>query len=225
MVRARRVENERTNMPDTDSDDSDAGIAPPPNLLAQHLSSLTAQADCSDDEDDGDGSGKAPAGVNAATAPASSSSAASACALSAAAADNAENSKPSQLPSADAALESTDGREESFLHIDGPEFDASKGFKPPPTTHADLLPVVDDRLGVGGGSRRSAASSAEPAEQRYHPEENFGVAKGQVRLRGSVCLETDDERGRRVRYGAHQMLKADPWSDCNPNRPMKRGKH
>jgi hypothetical protein len=27
-----------------------------------------------------------------------------------------------------------------------------------------------------------------------------------------------------VRYGAHQMLKADPWSDCNPNFPMHSGK-
>ena len=30
------------------------------------------------------------------------------------------------------------------------------------------------------------------------------------------------ERGRRVRYGAPAMLKADPWSDCNPNFAMRR---
>ena len=35
-----------------------------------------------------------------------------------------------------------------------------------------------------------------------------------------VCHETDDERGRRVRYGAHAMIAADPWSACNPNFSM-----
>ena len=44
-----------------------------------------------------------------------------------------------------------------------------------------------------------------------------GTQPGAVRLRGSICHETDDERGRRVRYGAHAMLAADPWSACNPN--------
>ena len=42
-----------------------------------------------------------------------------------------------------------------------------------------------------------------------------------MRLHGSVCFENDDERGRRVRYGAHAMLQADPWSACNPNYSMK----
>jgi hypothetical protein len=37
-----------------------------------------------------------------------------------------------------------------------------------------------------------------------------------------MCVETDDERGRRVVYGAHQVLQADPWSDCNPNFAMRR---
>ena len=42
-------------------------------------------------------------------------------------------------------------------------------------------------------------------------------------MEGSVCHETEDEHGRRVVYGAHNALKADPWSHCNPNRPMGPG--
>lgn len=44
-----------------------------------------------------------------------------------------------------------------------------------------------------------------------------------MRVRGSVCHETDDERGRRVLYGSHNVLKADPWSECNPTRRLGPG--
>ena len=57
-------------------------------------------------------------------------------------------------------------------------------------------------------------------EESRASEYNFGRKPGAVRLRGSVCYEKDDERGRRVRYGAHAMLTADPWSACNPNFSM-----
>jgi hypothetical protein len=50
---------------------------------------------------------------------------------------------------------------------------------------------------------------------------DWGRRPGATRLSGSVCYENDDERGRRVRYGAHAMLQADPWSACNPNFSMK----
>ena len=123
------------------------------------------------------------------------------------------------LPSATDVLFDGGGPKPAFLRVTGPDFDASALFKPPPVGHADLM---------GSGSyhphdpaRRSLDSEA--PEQRYHPEDNHGLAQGQVRLRGSVCRETDDERGRRVVYGAHQMLKADPWSQCNPNMPFKSG--
>jgi hypothetical protein len=70
---------------------------------------------------------------------------------------------------------------------------------------------------------RPAKPAAKPTGARDMVE--AALTKGaHQRLSGSVCKETDDERGRRVRYGAHQMLKADPWSDCNPNFPMHSGK-
>ena len=42
--------------------------------------------------------------------------------------------------------------------------------------------------------------------QHYSHSYGHGTQPGAVRVRGSVCHETDDERGRRVRYGAHAML-------------------
>ena len=111
------------------------------------------------------------------------------------------------------------GAKPDFLHVAGPEFDASAHFRPPPVTHADMV-------GASGESRRPPARpslDAEAPAQRSHHEDTFGRAEGQVRLRGSVCHETDAERGRRVVYGAHNMLKADPWSNCNPNKPFYSG--
>ena len=124
-----------------------------------------------------------------------------------------------ELPSATDVLFDGGGPKPAFLRVAGPDFDASANFKPPPVGHADL---------VGAGSyhpRDHAARSldSEAPAQRHHPEDNHGRVQGQVRLRGSVCHETDDERGRRVVYGAHQMLKADPWSQCNPNMPFRSG--
>jgi len=122
----------------------------------------------------------------------------------------------SGLPSAMDMLFGSEAKPD-FLRVEGPEFDASKNFKPPAVTHADLMPVAGEHRFV----RRSLDDEA-PA-QRYHPEENFGRGAGQTRLRGSVCHETDAERGRRVVYGAHNMLKADPWSQCNPNFAFRSG--
>mmetsp|Transcript_61620 Transcript_61620/g.102526 ORF Transcript_61620/g.102526 Transcript_61620/m.102526 type:complete len:248 (-) Transcript_61620:163-906(-) len=130
------------------------------------------------------------------------------------------------LPSAIDVLD-TGSKKPSFLHIQGPDFDASTGFQPPPTTAADLGPVV------GHGNQACFASVPPPRgwqgehaftcaseDQRYASEYNFGRLPGAIRLRGSVCYESDDERGRRVRYGAHAMLTANPWSACNPNFAM-----
>ena len=122
----------------------------------------------------------------------------------------------SLLPSADDALDAS-LEHSRFLEVQGPEFDASKRFKPPPTVPADFLAsaAADSRRGV------PPAYADDPEQPRY-----TGLTtdrQDSVRLRGSVCHETDDERGRRVVYGAHQMLKADPWSDCNPNFAMQRG--
>jgi len=115
---------------------------------------------------------------------------------------------PSALDVLDPALARPD-----FLHVAGPEFDASKKFKPPPVTAADFGPVNERHI-------RAAPAAGE--EQRAHSEYDWGRGGRPEggRLRGSVCIETDDERGRRVKYGAHAMLKADPWSACNPNYAM-----
>ena len=117
------------------------------------------------------------------------------------------------LPSALDMLEPTTATP-NFLHVAGPEFDASKCFKPPPVSAADFGPVTDQHL-------RSTPNVGE--QQRAHAEYDWGrsgVVAGSNRLHGSVCIETDDERGRRVKYGAHAMLRADPWSACNPNYAM-----
>ncbi|KAL1522053.1 hypothetical protein AB1Y20_021698 [Prymnesium parvum] len=113
------------------------------------------------------------------------------------------------LPSALDVLDPTLAKPD-FLHVAGPAFDASKTFKPPPMTAAKLGPV----------SERHVKEIPTGKVQRVDPEYNWGKKEGEIRLRGSVCFETDDERGRRVRYGAHAMLKADPWSACNPNYSM-----
>ena len=125
----------------------------------------------------------------------------------------------SLLPSADELLDPSSSEPPDFLKLpDGPDFDASKHFKPPPVSHADMMPAVH-----GAGSRRPprATLDDEPPEQRYHQDHVFGRGGNAVRQHGSVCHETDEERGRRVVYGAHQALKADPWSNCNPNLPFK----
>ena len=189
---------------DESEDDEDDDAVPRSSLLAQHLIATMGAPDAQSDEEE-DKTPALTADPPTVSAPIASSSA-----------DGARSA--AILPTADDALEASSGLQEGFLRVQGPEFDASKGFKPPPLTAADLLPVVD------GSRRLNTASEVAAADQRYHEETNFGVAPNAVRLCGSVCKETDDERGRRVRYGAHQMLKADPWSDCNPNFPMHSGK-
>ena len=135
------------------------------------------------------------------------------------------------MPSASDALESDLQETAGFLHVDGPEFDASKGFKPPPVSARDLAPVhgserssmnkfegVPPPRGWQGDARFECAS-----EQQSHASDmnHWGRVAGATRLHGSVCYENDDERGRRVKYGAHSALAADPWSACNPNFSMK----
>lgn len=120
------------------------------------------------------------------------------------------------LPSATSLLFDGGGLKPDFLRVAGPDFDASANFKPPPVTHSDL---TGTNLGGDHLPRRTLNDDA--PGQRHHQEEQFGRGEGQVRMRGSVCHETDSERGRRVLYGAHSMLQADPWSACNPNRELK----
>ena len=121
------------------------------------------------------------------------------------------------LPSADEVLVG-DGRHShgAFLKSDAlqPEFDSSKTFRPPPPSHADLMSVQSAEPGAHACSDEAEEDTT---HQRWPRESDTRSG------RGSICIETDDERGRRVKYGAHQMLAADPWSDCNPNMPMRRG--
>ena len=154
---------------------------------------LEADPDSASDDDEGPDEPAAPGEAAAASA----------------AAPAVEALLPSALDMLDPTLANPD-----FLHVSGPEFDASKNFRPPPVSAADFGPVTDQHL-------RGLPKAGE--QQRAHPEFDWGlsgVANGSNRLRGSVCVETDDERGRRVKYGAHAMLKADPWSACNPHYAM-----
>ena len=61
-------------------------------------------------------------------------------------------------------------------------------------------------LAAGSGSTRAAE------DQRYASEFNFGRLPGQVRVRGSMCYENDDERGRRV-FGT-------ALTRCSPPTPL-----
>ena len=220
-------------MSSSDDDDDDvqpAALAWQPPSLAQ------LQAD-DDDDDDSDDDGVEPPAKRQATeasATAAATTAAASSPLDTAGQVEAEDEGASSvvLPSALDALHDSEGQD--FLeHKYTPEFDASKNFKPPPVTAADLGPAT--------GSERSqmgyVASVPPPRgwqgehhfkradeDQRHSSEYNFGRQPGSVRLRGSVCHETDDERGRRVRYGAHAALAADPWSACNPNYSVKDSK-
>lgn len=175
------------------SNESDEDEQPAaPGTLLQHL---LAEDDDSDDDDT--------------AAPVATETAASV--------PEAGESSAGALPSASDLLLGSAAKPD-FLRVEAlqPEFDASKHFKPPAVTHADLMCASDRPRGEMARSLEDEAPG-----QRYHQEENFGRAQGQVRMRGSMCFETDDERGRRVVYGAHQMLKADPWSACNPNKPLR----
>ena len=147
---------------------------------------------------------------------------------------DAAGASSSALPSADDLLSGAGGDEEAFLHTaQGPEFDASKGFRPPPMSHGDLAPVGGKEKSTSvlftgippppprgwQGEHKWKPMNEDEATSDYRTD--WGRRPGAVRLNGSVCYENDDERGRRVRYGAHAMLAADPWSACNPNFAMK----
>ena len=119
----------------------------------------------------------------------------------------------SLLPSADDLLESRNEQPDFLKQPDGlkPEFDASKSFKPP-------SPALVESVHEKNWRKPPPASLDDAAApQRVHPEESFGQGAATGRPRGSVRQETDDERGRRVVYGAHAATAADPWSQCNPN--------
>ena len=192
-----------------DSEDDDDDESGPAVSMAAHLAALGAGA-ASDSEDEEE---EAPPAEEKALKP-----------DKAAAPKPAGEAEPEGLPNALDALEGS-AQEAAFLQVEGPDFDASRDFKPPPVTGADFLPAVSD------SARHVPRQFAESSEtQRHHREFQYGEhgsgrASGKTRLSGSVCFETDDERGRRVVYGAHQMLKADPWSDCNPNFKMGHGPH
>ena len=216
---------------DDDDEEEEPSSSIPAPILAQHLTSLLGTESESDDEedppptaaDDATNAGNAASSSNVENGGESSSSSRQGVQATTADMALASADAPSvraALPSADLALATSAGSKESFLHIDQPDFDASKVFKPPVLTAADMMPA-----GHAPAKQRAKRSISEEApEQQYHRDYHFGVPEGATRLRGSVCLESDDERGRRVRYGAHQALKADPWSDCNPNFSMKRNK-
>ena len=199
------------------SDSEDDEPAPAPNALLQKLLAGGSHG-AADDDDDSDDDDDASALV---THPASKQKTAPSAAAALPASGDADERADvaGLLPSAGDVLFDGGGPKPDFLRVQGPEFDASANFKPPPVTHAELTGMC----GEGGyhGARPSGASEGyEAPAQRYHPEETFGRSNDQVRLRGSVCHETEAERGRRVVYGAHSMLKADPWSNCNPNKPF-----
>ena len=183
------------------SSSEDEADDPTPNAALLRLlagGAGTADDDESDDEQD------PPAASNA--APASSTSAA--------AASKAASGQSELLPSATSVLFDGGGPKPDFLRVSGPEFDASANFKPPPVTHSELTGINLDPY----RPLKPRKPDEEAPEQRYHQEDD---STERTRVRGSVCAETDDERGRRVMYGAHSMLRADPWSACNPNKKLR----
>ena len=197
------------------SDEDDEAPAPifQPPLLAQ----LAADDDDDDDSDVEDGG------------PSTAAPAAAEKVAEAEAEEDAEEEEGSVLPSALDALDDPNGQD-FLVEKWTPEFDASKTFKPPPVTAADLGPAYgSERLQMGApnvppprGWQGEHNFKRADEDQRYSREYNFGKKEGDVRLRGSVCHETDDERGRRVRYGAHAALAADPWANARPVRPAPR---
>lgn len=206
-------------------------------LLPQLLAGVGAAPDDDDDSDDSDSQTAAPSAAAPSAAPTSAPSKPAGGTQGAAGQSSSRGdagAAASALPSADDLLSGAGGDEEAFLHTaQGPEFDASEGFRPPPMSHGDLAPV-------GGREKTSSVlftGIAPPPPRGWQGEHtwkpvnedeatsdyrtDWGRRPGAVRLNGSVCYENDDERGRRVRYGAHAMLQADPWSACNPNYSMK----
>jgi hypothetical protein len=208
-------ETRRIHMSDEEEEEEDAVL--PKEILSQHLAHLADAISEESDDDSADESVKKPPLAQPCLHTVRPGPQDSKAAAAVDARGERSAAPASVLPAAEDALDPA-VEKPGFLHVDGPEFDASQHFRPPPVSAADLMPV-------GEGVQRNVRPFADTSEvQRYDPEANFGHVHGAVRLRGSVCFETDDERGRRVKYGAHQMLKADPWSDCNPNFAMHKGK-
>ena len=216
-------------------DDDDVG----PVALAWRPPGLAQLAQADDDDDDDDDSEDdriEPPAKRQATAVDGTTAAATSSGASPrdtpGAGEEGEGASSAVLPSALDALDGSEGQE--FLeHKYTPEFDASKNFKPPPVTIADLGPATGterSQMGYVAGVPPPRGWQGEhhfrraDEDQRHSSEYNFGRQPGSGRLRGSVCHETDDERGRRVRYGAHAALAADPWSACNPNYSIKDSK-
>ena len=205
-------------MSDSESDDD----APPGGLVIPSL--LQGALAAADSDDDGEeAAADPPAAEPAADAP-------SVAAPSAADSEADAGAGSALLPSALDALE-PGGAEPEFLRVEKPDFDASAGFKPPAE---ELLPAVGHALARGfagqppprgwRGDREFARADHDQRHARNALELGEGRnPAGDVRLRGSICRETDDERGRRVKYGAHAMLSANPWSACNPKYNMEKG--
>ena len=195
--------------------DDDAAAAEGSLLLPNLL--LAGGSDSSDNEDDEDKNSTDPAaGAEASTA--GSEAHAPTAPTEPRSCLHGSSTAAGMLPT---ALDALDDCSAAFLHVEAlePEFDASAHFRPPAVSANELLRASH------ASDRQPRLNADGPPPQRSSTDEpTRGPANGNgiARLRGSVCTETDDERGRRVVYGAHQMLKADPWSDCNPNFPMRR---
>ena len=187
---------------DSDGDDEEPAAAPPPTALPPKATGGAA-ADAASDDDE-------PRRKKAALAEPPPP-------------PSAEPAASSVLPSFEDAVESSTVFKGAARRGEDAPFDASQHFRPPPVTHGSFMPVSADSH-EGKARARATKLDEEAPEQRYHASEHFGRRDGAVRLRGSMCFETDEQRGRRVVYGAHNMMKADPWSDCNPNMPFRGSK-
>ena len=205
-----------------DSNDSGSDDDAPPAGLANPIAHLLQAAVGGAESDSDDDDAAAPA------APAAASSSAPPIAAPAAEADDTPGG--GLLPRPDELLQAGSAQPD-FLRVEKPDFDASAGFKPPTD---ELLPAVGHSLARGFASQppprgwRGDREFARADHDQRHAREQMELGEGRnpandVRLRGSICRETDDERGRRVKYGAHAMLSANPWSACNPKYNMEKG--
>ena len=199
------------------SSEDEENDSPPPNAALLHLLTGGAGAGADEDSEDEENLSKASAAAPAASISAAPTSTGGSKRV---VTEEATAGVYDPLPSASSVLFDSGEPKPIFLRVAGPEFDASTNFKAPPVSHSDLTGINLDPYRPLRGAR---APGEEAPAQQYHEEHNFpgGADSGQVRVRGSVCFETDDERGRRVRYGAHSMLRADPWSACNPNKALR----
>ena len=206
---------------DSASDDDDAPAARLANPIAHLLQAAVGGAESDSDDEDAAAAAPTPAPAAASSAPTNAAPAAEA--------DDAPRGG-GLLPTPDELLQAGSAQPD-FLRVEKPDFDASAGFKPPTD---ELLPAVGHSLARGFASQppprgwRGDREFARADHDQRHAREQMELGEGRnpandVRLRGSICRETDDERGRRVKYGAHAMLSANPWSACNPKYNMEKG--